>query len=57
MPTPIRRQPLPDPARRAAWDQVWDRLLQPPRQEPAEPERVPTPEEVAELETRSRGEG
>jgi hypothetical protein len=48
--------PLPDPARRALWDQLWDRLLQPPRTEPATPEQVPTPESVADPEPRSRGE-
>ena len=48
---------LPLPARRAAWRQTLDKLLQPPRREPAEPEHVPTPEEVADLEPRSRGEG
>jgi len=52
-----RREPLPLPARRAAWRQVWDKLLQPPRREQAEPEHVPTPEEVADPEPRSRGEG
>ena len=39
------------------WDALWDKLLQPPRREPAEPEHVPTPEEAADPERRSRGEG
>ena len=47
---------LPLPARRAAWDALWDKLLQPPRREPAEPEHVPTPEEAADPEPRTRGE-
>lgn len=50
------RQLLPPPARRAAWDAVWDKLLAPPRREPSEPERVPTPEDVADPEPQSRGE-
>ena len=42
--------------RRALWDQLWDRLLAPPRAEPSTPEQVPTPEEIANPEPRSRGE-
>jgi len=52
-----RREPLPQPARRASWDAVWDKLLAPPRREPAEPEHVPTPEEVADPAPCPRGEG
>ena len=52
-----RRQTLPPPARWAAWRQTWDKLLAPPRREPAEPEHVPTPEEVADPAPRTRGEG
>ena len=48
---------LPLPARRAAWDALWDKLLAPPRREPAEPEHVQTPEEAADPELRPRGEG
>lgn len=49
--------PLPPAARRALWDKVWDRLLAPPRCEPATPEPIPTPESVADPVVRSRGEG
>jgi hypothetical protein len=29
MSAPRHHQPLPDAARRALWDRLWDRLLQP----------------------------
>jgi hypothetical protein len=51
-----RAPELPDAARRVLWDQLWTRLLSPPRQEPAEAEHIATPEEVADPEPRSRGE-
>lgn len=52
------RQPrnLPLEARRVLWDQLWDRLLGPPRPEPVTPEHIPTPEELADPTPRSRGE-
>ena len=52
-----RHEPLPLPARQVAWRQVWDRLLAPPRREPADPEHITTPEEVDHPEPRPRGEG
>jgi hypothetical protein len=51
-----RAPKLPDAARRVLWDQLWDRLLGPPRQEPAAPEHIPTPEDLANPEPRSRRE-
>jgi len=54
---PRAYQPLPLPARRAAWDALWDRLLQPPRREPAEPEHIPTPEELAGTDPHPRDPG
>ena len=50
-------RPLPTTARRVLWHQLWDRLLQPPRVEPGEPERIPTPEDLAHPEPHSCGEG
>ena len=46
---------LPDSARRILWNQLWDKLLSPPRAEPGTPERIPTPEELADNEPRTRG--
>lgn len=57
MSSPGYRPPLPHDARRVLLDQLWDKLLQPPRTEPGEPERIPTPEQIADPEPRSRGEG
>ena len=51
------RGPLPVEAQRVLWIRLWDRLLQPPRAEPAQPERIPTPEELADPQPASRGEG
>jgi len=48
--------PLASSARRVLWDRLWDRLLAPPRTEPASPEPVPTPEELADPTPRSRKE-
>jgi hypothetical protein len=48
--------PLPLPARVVQWKRSWDRLLQPPRTEPAAPEQIPTPESVNEPNEHSRGE-
>ena len=54
--TSLKEVTVPDAARRIAWDAVWDRLLAPPRQEPAKPEHIPTPEELSDSSPRSRGE-
>lgn len=51
------REPLSLPVQRAAWDALWDKLLRPPRREPAEPEPIPRPEDTADPGPRSRGEG
>lgn len=44
---PHRPSDLPLAARRILWNKLWDRLLGPPREEPAIPEHIPTPEEFA----------
>jgi hypothetical protein len=53
---PRKATELPVAARRVLWDQLWDKLLSPPRPEPSQPEHPPTPEELAATEPRSRGE-
>jgi hypothetical protein len=50
------RQSLPIAERRVLRDQLWDRLLGPPRQEPTAPEHIATPEELGDAPPRSRGE-
>lgn len=46
-----------DPVQLVSWDQLWTRLLTPPRPEPGTPEPIPTPEQLANPEPRSRSEG
>lgn len=44
-------------ARRILWNRIWDRILEPPRTEPANPEQVPTPESVDQVVDHSREVG